>query len=256
MTDRITEEKRAYLQASEEVDDEEQDKGLWIKALAQSQGVEDKARHRYVLLRVDDILSNDESPVHCLNEEPVMRGLTSRLFTPENKHWLYCLVIVITSVSGLSPLFLKGTDIFASSLFPVGALIAGVRFLVSSERVRFTICLALAGLCNPFLLSEIRFDDVLLGLVALGCPILLILLHAKKKQYRLFRNLCLGLYGISLGVVVAVCIYEESPPPDDVIAYFLKKNCRNFRATELPILFHYAVRSLFVKRCKTTYVCY
>ncbi|CAA6693008.1 MULTISPECIES: hypothetical protein [unclassified Lentimonas] len=56
MTERIAEEKRAYLQASEEVDTGTQDKGLWIKALALTQGDQEQSRHEYVRLRAEELM--------------------------------------------------------------------------------------------------------------------------------------------------------------------------------------------------------
>lgn len=60
-------EKAAYIQASNEVDTSDQDKGLWIKALAMSKGDKSLARHEYVSLRAVELTGTSDAAIHKQN---------------------------------------------------------------------------------------------------------------------------------------------------------------------------------------------
>ena len=45
-----------YLQAQNEIDDGTMSKALWVKALTLCQGDEEKAKYRYISLRVDALI--------------------------------------------------------------------------------------------------------------------------------------------------------------------------------------------------------
>lgn len=207
MTERIAEEKRAYLQASEEVDAGTQDKGLWIKALALTQGNEEQARHQYVRLRAEELYSEPSARVSTGETATGIRAsAVERLSTPENLRWLYRLLLIGGLFAGFTPVLFEEPEIPTSAFFTIAAVIVGVRFLLLGQRVRFTVCLLLAALINPWFFDLASTDELFFYCLASYGSLLLLILHGDNKHYPLFRRLCLAHAVIGIGVLSGIQI--------------------------------------------------
>lgn len=191
----MNQEKEAYINASREVDMGGQDKGLWIKALSITKGDEALARHEYVKIRVEELLREAGIPsFEQTTEQPI--SLIDRATTPENRRWLYRLILYIGLVAGITPILLNEPETPFSSLFTICSVIVGVRFLLAGKRVRFTTALVLAGLLNPWLLEENKYEEGLCYFISACCTTLLLILHSQPKHYKLFRNVTFALSGL------------------------------------------------------------
>jgi hypothetical protein len=180
--------KEVYLKASKELDSDERDEAVWIKAMTLCDGDDSKARYKYIQLRVDED-SDDSSESINANVDYTSSGIRRFSLLPaQSRSWLYWTILIPSIISGITPLLNDDPEDSFTVLFIIGALLAAGNFLIKGQRYRFTAALLLGLLLNPFVIEELAYEfEAGAYFLAFNCSCALVLLHGRKEHYNAFK---------------------------------------------------------------------